>query len=92
MNADSYLPRLSENIIGSTPPVANVFDRAREEAFGRIIGHCAVQSRTFRIYVIGEALDRSGRTSARSLLEGIIRIAPDASGTLVPSLHDTTWH
>ena len=92
VNADSYLPRLSENIIGSTPPVANVFDRAREEAFGRIIGHCAVQSRTFRIYVIGEALDRSGRTSARSLLEGIIRIAPDASGTLVPSLHDTTWH
>jgi hypothetical protein len=92
VNADSYLPRLAENVVGSTPPIANVFDRAREEAFGRIIGHCAVQSRTFRIYVIGEALDRSGKTSARSLLEGLIRLTPDSSGTLVPSLHDVTWH
>lgn len=92
VNADSYIPRLSENIVGSTPPVANVFDRAREEAFGKIIGHCAVQSRTFRIYVIGESLDHAGRTSARSLLEGIIRLKPAPSGTLVPSLHDTSWH
>ena len=92
VNADSYIPRLSENIVGSTPPVANVFDRAREEAFGKIIGHCAVQSRTFRIYVIGESLDHAGRTSARSVLEGIIHLNPDSSGTLVPSLHDTSWH
>jgi len=92
VNADSYIPRLSENIVGSTPPIANVFDRAREEAFGKIIGHCAVQSRTFRIYVIGESLDHAGRTSARSVLEGIIHLNPDSSGTLVPSLHDTSWH
>lgn len=92
VNADSYIPRLSENIVGSTPPIANVFDRAREEAFGKIIGHCAVQSRTFRIYVIGEALDHAGRTSGQSVLEGIIRLSPDSSGNLVPSLHDTSWH
>jgi hypothetical protein len=92
VNADSYIPRLSENIVGSTPPIANVFDRAREEAFGKIIGHCAVQSRTFRIYVIGEALDHAGRTSSRSLLEGIISLNPDSTGRLVPRLHDTSWH
>ena len=92
VNSDNYIPRLSANVPGSSPPVADVFDRAREEAFGKIIGHCAVQSRTFRITVVGEALDRSGKTSARSLLQGVIRVSPDSSGTLIPSLHNVCRH
>lgn len=92
VNAESYVPRLSVNVPGSSPPVADVFDRAREEAFGKIIGHCAVQSRTFRITVVGEALDRSGKPSARSLLRGIISVTPDPSGTLIPRLHDVCRH
>lgn len=90
VNAETYIPRLSVNVPGSSPPVADVFDRAREEAFGKIIGHCAVQSRAFRITVVGEALDRSGKTSSRSLLQGVIRLSPDSSGTLIPSLHHVT--
>ena len=92
VNAETYIPQLSVNVPGSSPPVADVFDRAREEAFGKIIGHCAVQSRVFRITVVGEALDRSGKTSARSLLQGLIRLEPDATGTLIPSLHNICRH
>jgi tRNA G37 N-methylase TrmD len=72
--------------------VADVFDRAREEAFGKIIGHCAVQSRTFRAVVVGEAIDRSGKTTATAILEALIRIEPDASGNLTARLHDVFWH
>lgn len=92
VNAETYVPRLSKNVPGSSPPIADVFDRAREEAFGKIIGHCAVQSRSFRIVVVGEALDRSGKTSARSCMEGVLHLSPDATGALFPSLHDVCRH
>ena len=92
VNAETYLPSLSKNVPGVSPPTADVFDRAREEAFGRIIGHCAVQSASFRIVVVGEALDRSGKTSARSCEEGVIHLTPDASGIPALSLHDVTRH
>ena len=92
VNAETYIPRLSVNVPGSTPPVADVFDRAREEAFGRIIGHCTVQSRTFRITVIGESIDRSGKPCSRSLLQGLLSLRPDPSGALIPSLRDVSRH
>jgi hypothetical protein len=92
VNAESYLPTLSRNAPGSSPPAADVFDRAREEAFAKIIGHCSVQSRSFRIVAVGQALDPAGRPVSTSVMEGIIRLAPDARGKLVPSLHDIRWH
>lgn len=92
VNAETYLPLLSRNVPGISPPIADVFDRAREEAFGRIIGHCTVQTRSFRIVVLGEALDRAGKTSAQSCMEGILHLSPDASGNLVPSLHEVSRH
>jgi hypothetical protein len=91
VNADSYLPSLSRNVPGSSPAVADVFDRAREEAFAKIIGHCSVQSRTFRLVAVGQALDRSGNPVSTSVMEGIIRLSPDARGKLTPSLHDVRW-
>lgn len=92
VNAETYIPRLSANLPGSSPPIADVFDRAREEAFGKIIGHCSVQSRTFRITVVGESLDRSGKPSARSILQGVISLAPDSSGILIPTLRNVCRH
>jgi len=91
-NAETYTPTLSKNAPGSSPPLADVFDRAREEAFGKIIGHCVVQSRTFRLFVVGEALDAKRKTTGRSVMEGIVRLTPDAQGRLRPSLHDVEWH
>jgi hypothetical protein len=91
-NADSYTPPLGHNVAGSSPPVADVFDRAREEAFGKIVGHIAFQSRTFRLFVLGESLDRSGKTSARTMMECVLRLTPDPSGRLRASLHAIRWH
>ena len=92
VNAESYLPSLSRNIPGSSPPSADVFDRAREEAFSRIIGHCCLQSRTYRVVAVGESLDPGGHPLSRAVTEGIIRLRPDDRGILVPSLHDVRWH
>jgi hypothetical protein len=91
VNADSYLPSLSRNAPGSSPPSADVFDRAREEAFAKIIGHCSVQSRSFRIVAVGQSLDHAGKPVSTSVMEGIIHLTPDALGRLVPSLHDVRW-
>ena len=91
-NAESFTPALSKNVPGSSPPLADVFDRAREEAFGKIIGHCIVQTRTFRIVVVGESLDHSGKTTGRSIMEALIHLTPDSSGQLLPSLQDIQWH
>lgn len=92
VNAETYTPPLSRNVPGVSPPVADVFDRAREEAFAKIIGHCAVQTRTFRIIAVGEALNIAGKTTGRAVLEGVLQLRPDASGHLLPSLHDVRWH
>ena len=91
-NAETFTPPLSRNLPGVSPPVADVFDRAREEAFGKIIGHCTVQSRTFRLFVVGDALDQKGKQTARSMMEAIICLTPDASGQLIPRLQDVQWH
>jgi type II secretory pathway pseudopilin PulG len=91
VNAETYLPALSRNAPGSSPPAADVVDRAREEAFGKIIGHCCVQSRTFRIVAVGQALDSSGKPVSTSVMEGIIHLTPDQHGHLAPSLHDVRW-
>ena len=92
VNANTYTPTLSTNVPRNTPPAAAVFDRAREEAFGKVIGHCILQSRVFHLYVIGEALDQKGRTTARSLVEELLRLEPDARGHLIPTPHDILWH
>jgi hypothetical protein len=91
VNAQTYTPVLFGNIRGSSPPAADAFDRAREEAFGKMIGHCILQTRVFHLYVIGESLDNHGKTRGRSLMEGLLRLEPDAKGRLIPSLHDVQW-
>jgi len=91
VNAETYTPSLSQNIIGSSPPAADIFDRAREEALGKILGHCIFQTRVFHLYVLGESLDKKGRTTGRSLMQGIVRLNPDPTGRLIPSLHDVQW-
>jgi len=89
VDAETYTPWLGRNIPGSS--VADVFDRTREEAFGRIVGHCTVQSRVFRIHAVGESLDPKGRTTGRALVQALLRLEPDASGRLIPSVHDVRW-
>jgi len=91
-NSETFSPPLSQNVPGISPPIADVFDRAREEAFGKVIGHCILQTRVFRLVAIGESLDPKGKTTGRSLVEMLVRVTPDESGNLVPSLQDVQWH
>ena len=91
VNAETYTPPLSQNIIGSAPPSADIFDRAREEALGKIAGHCILQTRVFHLYVLGESLDRRGKPTGQSLMEGMVRLKPDSKGRLIPTLHDVQW-
>ncbi len=91
-NAKTFTPPLSTNVQGSSPPVADVFDRAREEAFGKAIGHCILQTRVFRIYALGESLNRSGKPNGRALMEGLLRLTPNSEGVLIPTLHDIRWY
>ncbi len=91
-DASSYFPPLSRNVPGSSPPLADVFDRAREEAFGKVIGHCCLQTRVFRAVILGEALDRSGKASARALIECLVKLTPDENGRLHASVHDLRWN
>lgn len=49
----NYAPQLSVNGAG----YLNVANRVHQEAFGKWIQHLTVQSRAYRIYVIGQVLD-----------------------------------
>ena len=78
-NADTYSPALSSNISSGGIPLAAVFDRAREEGFGKMISLCTIRSRTFRIFVVGEALDRQEKCNAESMIEAVITLVSSAS-------------
>ena len=49
-------------------------DRAREELFARTVNLFGTQSRAFRIYVIGEALDRATNPVSRVALEAAVQL------------------
>ena len=44
----------------------------REEAFGKLVQHLTVQSRTYRVIAVGEAFDPAGKTRGRATLEAIV--------------------
>ncbi len=75
-NATTYTPSLSINVSGENPPLAAVFDRAREEGFGKMISLCTVQSRAFRAYILGQSLTSSGKPVGEALLEASIVLLP----------------
>ena len=99
-NATTYTPSLSTNTLSDGKSLAAVFDRAREEGFGKMISLCTMQSRAFRIYVIGESLSAKGIREQDSLLEASLLLLPkhkkdkkdDASDAiLVPVVQQKEW-
>ncbi|MFU8892221.1 MAG: hypothetical protein ACNA8L_01205 [Luteolibacter sp.] len=61
-------------------------DAGREELFRKVMNLVAFDSKSFRIVVAGEALDRSGRTIGKAMREYHCTIEPerDASGLVIP--------
>jgi hypothetical protein len=98
-NATTYTPPLSTNILSEGRPLAAVFDRAREEAFGKMISLCTVESRAFRAYVIGESLSVTGKKVREAFLEAVIILLPgqvQSEGTpysslLIPVIQKKEW-
>ena len=96
-NATTYTPSLSTNILSDGKSVAAVFDRAREEGFGKMISLCTMQSRAFRVYVIGESLNTKGTQEHNSLLEASILLLPkdkkddENHVTLIPVIERKEW-
>ncbi|MCF7729513.1 MAG: hypothetical protein K9M81_03995 [Chthoniobacterales bacterium] len=98
-NATTYTPPLSTNILSEGRLLAAVFDRAREEAFGKMISLCTVQSRAFRAYVIGESLSATGKKVHGAFLEALIILRPEhiqseetpGSSLFIPVIQKKEW-
>jgi type II secretory pathway component PulK len=56
-------------------------DRAREELFARTVNLFGTQSRAFRIYVVGEALDRATNPVSRVALEAAVQLEAQSGQT-----------
>ncbi|MBM3856924.1 MAG: hypothetical protein FJ390_03055 [Verrucomicrobia bacterium] len=91
-NAETYSPTLGSNILSGEIPLATLFDRAREEGFGKMISLCTIRSRAFRVFILGQALDRHGRCSAESMMEAIITLEPsDSEKKMTPVIREIKW-
>lgn len=102
VNANTYEPPLATNVTGDNPPRAAVFDRAREEAFGKMISLCTVQSRAFRVYLLGQSLDPLGKPNGEAMMEATIALLPNDQDintdtmsssvlTLTPMVNNMRW-
>lgn len=96
-NATTYTPPLSMNVFSDGPPLAAVFDRARQEGLGKVLSLCTVQSRAFRVYVLGESLNAHGKPTGQALLEASIVLLPqekkceDPDTELLPVVQKKEW-
>lgn len=87
-NSTNYTPNLSVN---TALGVAGVFDRAREEAFGKMVGLATVQSRAFRVYVVGQSLGPNLKQQGQVVLEASLSIQTGPSGNLYPKVSYIRW-
>lgn len=65
----NYNPALPFDLFTGLTKVA---DRVREEAFGKLVQHFTVQSRAYRVYVIGQVLDAAQAPRGNVILEAEI--------------------
>ncbi len=94
-SATNFSPSLG---VGNQPanalsayPGASVFDRAREEAFGKMVELATVQSRAFRVYVVGQALGPNLKLRGQAVLEVSLSVQTNSAGNLVPIVSGKRW-
>ena len=78
-----YSPAFAISVGGGTTNLAAV-DRVREEAFGKLIQHLAIQSRTYRIIAVGESFDPSGKPHGHATIEAILFLRHRPDGGVRP--------
>ena len=78
-----YSPAFAISVGGGTTNLAAV-DRVREEAFGKLIQHLAIQSRTYRVIAVGESFDPSGKPHGHATIEAILFLRHRPDGGVRP--------
>ncbi|HEY5778261.1 MAG TPA: hypothetical protein VIT00_05955 [Terrimicrobiaceae bacterium] len=79
----NYAPTLGVSVGGGTTNLAAT-DRVREEAFGKLVQHLTIQSRTYRIIAVGEAFDGGGKPRGRAAIEAIVFLKNEPGGAIRP--------
>jgi Tfp pilus assembly protein PilX len=82
-DGQNYSPAFVVSIGGGTTNLAAA-DRVREEAFGKLVQHLTVQSRTYRIVAIGESFDAGGKPRGRAAIEAIVFLQNEPGGGVRP--------
>ena len=79
----SYAPAFAVSAGGGTTNLAAI-DRVREEAFGKLVQHLTVQSRTYRVIAVGEAFDPRGKPRGHATVEAIVFLQNQPGGGVRP--------
>jgi Tfp pilus assembly protein PilX len=82
-DGENYIPTFDVSVGGGTTNLVAA-DRVREEAFGKLVQHLAIQSRTYRIFAVGESFDAGGRPRGRATIEAIVFLQNEPGGSLRP--------
>jgi Tfp pilus assembly protein PilX len=82
-NGENYFPTFAVSVGGGTTNLAAA-DRVREEAFGKLVQHLTVQSRTYRIIAVGESFDTIGKPRGRAAIEAIVFLQNEPGGGVRP--------
>ena len=88
LSRTNFSPQMPVYLDG-TAQVVNAADRVKEEAFGKIVQHLTVQSRTYKVYVIGQVLDRSMNPRGSVVLEASIFLKSQPGGRFKPLVQYT---
>jgi hypothetical protein len=92
VNATNHTPPLLVNVTaGTLTNASSVLDRAREEVFGKIVELATVQSRAFRVYVVGESLGPRQKPLGRAALEAVVALPVDLAPTNTPTVRIQRW-
>lgn len=81
-NYSPPIPNTSSNVLAA-------MDRGREELFARTVNLLTTQSRAFRIFVVGQALDSQRRQVGQSVMESSLELVPTTNS---PGLRQTTTY
>ena len=82
-DGENYSPPFAVSVGGGTTNLAAA-DRVREEAFGKLVQHLTLQSRTYRIIAVGESFDAAGKPRGRAAIEAIVFLQNETGGGVRP--------
>jgi Tfp pilus assembly protein PilX len=74
LSTANYTPAPSYYLGSGMARLPRMMDKAREEAFGKLVPHLTVQSRSYRVYAVGQVLDASQKPRGSVAIEAGVNI------------------